>query len=67
VVPLDDVFDTTGAVEPVETPRTANAADHVAVVTVDATAEGHLAVPRSHNEVIAGGLAAFMAGVPDEG
>ncbi|MBN8944675.1 MAG: AMP-binding protein [Rhizobiales bacterium] len=66
VVPLDDVFETTGAVERIETPRTANAADHVALVTVDATAEGHLAVPRSHNEVIAGGLAAFMAGVPDE-
>ncbi|MGL4287887.1 MAG: AMP-binding protein [Phreatobacter sp.] len=66
VVPLDDVFDMAGPVERIETPRPANAADHVAVVTVDASAEGHLAVPRSHNEVIAGGLAAFMAGVPDE-
>ncbi|AVO44964.1 AMP-binding protein [Phreatobacter cathodiphilus] len=66
VIPLDDVLAHPAAAERVEIARPDNPADHVAVVTPDAVAEGHIAVARSHNELIAGGLAAFMAGVPDE-
>jgi acyl-CoA synthetase (AMP-forming)/AMP-acid ligase II len=66
VIPLDDVLANAAAAERVEVARPDNPADHVAVVTADAVAEGHIAVARSHNELIAGGLAAFMAGVPDE-
>lgn len=66
VIPLDEVLAAPAAAERVEIARPDNPADHVAVVTVDAVAEGHIAVARSHNELIAGGLAAFMAGVPDE-
>lgn len=66
VIPLDDVLANTDGAERVELERPDNPADHVAVVTADAAAEGHFGVARSHNEVIAGGLAAFMAGVPDE-
>ncbi len=66
VIPVDDVFRADGPAARVELDRPDNPADHIAVVTADAAAEGHFAVARSHNEVIAGGLAAFMAGVPDE-
>jgi hypothetical protein len=66
VIPLDDVLANPAPAERVEVARPDNPADHVAVVTADAVAEGHIAVARSHNELIAGGLAAFMAGVPDE-
>jgi hypothetical protein len=66
VVPLDDALDAAPEIEPVAVERSGNAADHVVLVTADAAPDGHLAVPRSHNELIAGGLAAFMAGVPDE-
>ncbi|MCZ0733565.1 AMP-binding protein [Phreatobacter sp. AB_2022a] len=66
VVALDDALLAGVASDRIETPRTGNAADHVALVTADATADGHLAVARSHNQLIAGGLAAYMAGVPDE-
>jgi hypothetical protein len=67
VMALDDVLDATVEAERVEIERPGNPADHVALVTADATPEGHVAVPRSHNELIAGGLAAFIAGAPDEG
>ena len=66
VIPLDDVLAATDGAPRVELERPDNPADHVAVITADAAAEGHYGVARSHNEVIAGGLAAFMAGVPDE-
>ena len=66
VVPLDEVLDAGTAIDPVETLRSGNAADHVALVTADATAAGHVAVARSHNQLISGGLAAYMTGVPDE-
>lgn len=66
VIPLDDVLTLPVAAERIEIARPNNPADHIAVVTTDAVAEGHVAVARSHNELIAGGLAAFMAGVPDE-
>jgi hypothetical protein len=66
VIPLDDVLANPATAERVEIARPDNPADHIAVVTADAVADGHIAVARSHNELIAGGLAAFMAGVPDE-
>lgn len=66
VIPLDEVLAATDGAPRVELERPDNPADHVAVITADAAAEGHYGVARSHNEVIAGGLAAFMAGVPDE-
>ncbi|CEJ13012.1 enterobactin synthase subunit F [bacterium YEK0313] len=66
VVALDDALLAGAASDRIETPRTGNAADHVALVTADATADGHLAVARSHNQLIAGGLVAYMAGAPDE-
>jgi hypothetical protein len=66
VMALDDVLDTAVEAEHVEIERPGNPADHVVLVTADATPEGHVAVPRSHNELVAGGLAAFIAGAPDE-
>lgn len=66
VIPLDDVMADPTVADRVEIERSGNAADHVAIVTADAVAEGHIAVARSHNEVVAGGLAAYVAGVPDE-
>jgi non-ribosomal peptide synthetase component E (peptide arylation enzyme) len=66
VVPLDDVFDAIDEAERIEIARTGNPADHIALVTADAAPAGYHAVCRSHNEIIAGGLGAFMAGVPDE-
>lgn len=67
VMALDDVLDAASEAEHFEIERTDNPADHVVLVTADATAAGHVAVPRSHNELIAGGLAAFVASAPDEG
>jgi len=66
VIALDEVLSGTPAPRRIELERPDNPADHVAIVTADALADGHVAVPRTHNEVIAGGLAAFVAGVPDE-
>lgn len=65
VVALDETL-LAAAGERIETSRTGNAADHVALVTADAAADGHQAVARSHNQLISGGLAAYLAGVPDE-
>lgn len=67
VMALDDVLDAASEAEHFAIDRADNPADHVVLVTADATAAGHVAVPRSHNELIAGGLAAFTAGAPDEG
>ncbi len=60
VVPLDDIF---AAEQPPVVPRTTRngpAADHVAVVTFDVTADGLVPVARSHNELMAGGTAVFL-------
>lgn len=67
VVPLDDVLSDPGPAGPVEVERSGPAARHVVVVTADASAGGHVAVARSHAELAAGGLAAFMTMVPDDG
>ena len=66
VVSLDDIFDHDGPADRIEITRPGNPADHVVMVTAETAADGLYPVPRSHNELIAGGLGAFMAGVPDE-
>lgn len=66
VMPMDDALEPLVEGERIAIERSGNPADHVVLVTADAAPEGHLAVARSHNELIAGGLGAFMAGVPDE-
>lgn len=66
VVPLDDLFEETGAPPRVAVARTGEPAGHVVLVTAEAAASGHAAVARSHAQVIAGGLAAFAAGGADE-
>lgn len=55
--PLDDAFGVV-AEAPVHEPRP-DAADHVAIVTFEA---GGAPVPRSHNELVAAGLAPLLAG-----
>ncbi len=67
VMALDDVLDASNEAERVDIERADNPADHVVLVTADATPAGHIAVPRSHSELIAGGLSVFIAGAPDEG
>jgi hypothetical protein len=60
VLGLDDVF-TAHRVEVVpRSARTGNPASHVAAVTFDVTPGGPIAVPRSHSELIAGGVAVFL-------
>jgi hypothetical protein len=66
VLSLDDVFEQGEPVTRLDIVRPGNPADHVVMITAETAAEGLFAVPRSHNELIAGGLGAFMAGVPDE-
>jgi hypothetical protein len=58
VVPIDDIFSSDG--EPPTINRIGEAADHVALVTFDVTAEGVVPIARSHAELIAGGLAVFL-------
>lgn len=58
VVPIDDIFESAAAAPPVE--RAGDAADHVALVTFDVTADGIVPVARSHAELIAGGLAVHL-------
>jgi hypothetical protein len=55
VVPVDDIF-ATGDLPPT-LERPGSAADHVAVVTFDITADGIVPVARSHAELLAAGLA----------
>ena len=55
VVPVDDIFGNREAPPVLERPG--NAADHVAVVTFDITADGIVPVARSHAELLAAGLA----------
>ena len=65
VVPIDDIF--SSADEPPAIQRPGIAADHVALVTFDVTAEGIVPVARSHAELLAAGLAVTLeAGIaPD--
>jgi hypothetical protein len=58
VVPIDDIF--AGGGEPPTIERYGDAADHVALVTFDITAEGIIPIARSHAELIAGGLAVHL-------
>ena len=62
VVPLDERADATVADFYQPAARPGDAAAHVAVVTIDVTAEGFVPRARSHRELIAGGLAAFLEG-----
>jgi hypothetical protein len=55
VVPVNDIFATHDAAPSVDRPG--NAAEHVAVVTFDITADGIVPVARSHAELLAAGLA----------
>lgn len=60
VVPLDDLFslDTPDPLPEIERPG--NPASHIAAITFDVTPDGLVPVARSHNELIAGGLAVFL-------
>ncbi len=58
VVSVDDIF--AGGGEPPAVERFGTAADHVAVVTFDTTADGMIPVARSHAELVAGGLAIYL-------
>jgi non-ribosomal peptide synthetase component F len=62
VVPLDERVDAPVVDFYQPTARPGDAAAHVAVVTFDVTAEGFVPRARSHRELIAGGLAAFLEG-----
>ena len=61
VVPLDDLF-ATDKQEPPPVGRAGNPAAHVAAVTFDVTADGIVPVPRSHAQLIAGGLGPLLEG-----
>ena len=58
VVPIDDIFSSHD--EPPAVERPGVAADHVALVTFDVTAEGIVPVARSHAELLAAGLAVTL-------
>lgn len=58
VTPVDDIFE--ASEKPPEVERYGDAADHVALVTFDITAEGIVPVARSHAELLAGGLAVHL-------
>ncbi len=62
VIPFDDLFtlETLDPLPRLERERKGNPAAHVAVVTFDATADGLIAVPRNHVELLAGGLAIVL-------
>lgn len=65
VVPIDDIF--ASHEEPPAIERPGAAADHVALVTFDVTAEGIVPVARSHAELLAAGLAVTLeAGIVPE-
>ncbi|MBI3704818.1 MAG: acyl--CoA ligase [Rhizobiales bacterium] len=60
VVPLDEIF-TSEPVEVAPPPtRPGSAAAHVAAVTFDLGIDGPVAVARSHNQLVAGGLAPYL-------
>lgn len=58
VVPLDDIF--TSDTQPQSGARDGNPGTHLAVVTFDCAANGHVPVARNHHELIAGGLSVFL-------
>jgi AMP-binding enzyme len=58
VVPIDDIFETRDA--PPHIDRPGAAADHVALVTFDITADGIVPVARSHAELLAAALAVTL-------
>src|SRR3954447_20824885 len=58
VVPIDDIF--SGRGEPPAIDRYDEAADHIALVTFDITADGIVPIARTHAELIAGGLAVHL-------
>jgi hypothetical protein len=60
IVPLDEIF-SSSSVDAGQTPgRAGDAADHVAVITFEETADGIRAVARSQRQLIAGGLGPFQ-------
>jgi len=60
VTPLDDVFTSENASSTPAFPRPGVAAAHVAAVTFDLDANGLVPIARSHVELVAGGLEAFL-------
>ncbi len=62
VIRLGDLFtaDRLDPVPPIE--RSGNPATHLALITWDTTARGHVPVGRSHSELIAGGMAVLLEG-----
>src|SRR3954470_8357184 len=58
VVPVDAIFE--GRAEPPPVQRPGDAADHLALVTFDIVSEGIVPVARSHNELLAAGLAVYL-------
>ena len=62
LLPLDDLFEegTEGALLPLS--QVDNPAAHVAVVTWEITPQGPVAMARSHNELLAGGVAVLLEG-----
>jgi hypothetical protein len=61
VTPLDDIY-AAGAAEHFQPPaRAGDAGAHVAAITFDVTNDGVVPVARSHSELIAGGVAVFLA------
>lgn len=67
VIPLDDLLDAAATCEALPAPRAGHAADHVAVITFESTAQGPIAVARSHKQLVAGGLATLLeAGIEQD-
>lgn len=62
VMPLEDAFVAASTESFQPGARPGHAAAHVAVVTFDVTADGLVPVARSHRELIAGGLTAYLEG-----
>lgn len=60
VVPLDDLFGQAVADRVHEATRQGTGGSHVAAITFDVGADGISAVPRSHSQIIGGGLASFL-------
>src|SRR4051812_19360529 len=58
VVPIDDIFEIHD--EPPDIDRPGVAADHLALVTFDITADGIVPIARSHAELLAAGLAVYL-------
>jgi hypothetical protein len=61
IIPFDELL-TAADFEAPTSPRKDNAADHIALITFDVTADGLVPVARSHTQLIAGGLASVLEG-----